>query len=348
MLAGMRSVVEQTLEPPIADHRRIWDIWFSSMILPAVAVADERGVFALLAEGPLSSRDVGARLGLPDEWAEILLGVLAVQDLVRVQDGRFHLTDTARCYFLPDSPYYSGFTLRFFATKHDGVLDRLHRALNRDSNTVTYVVREWQPGEFDPEMAARDMQTMHGLSFPAAVGLARSVDFSGVRRLLDVAGGSGGFAIALAQRYPDLRCSVAELPVVCELTMDYIERYGVADQVDTVGLNMFFETWPTGYDAIFMSCVLHDWALEQRLDLMRRSFEALPSGGQIFVHEMLVSDAADGPFGPAMFSLAMRIGTLGKQFSAPELRQALESVGFVDARVQNTHGYFSLMSARKP
>ena len=347
MLPGVRPSAEQWLEPPTADQRRVWDIWFASMVLPAVAVADERGIFTLLADGPLSSREVAARLSLTDEWAEILLGVLAVQELVRAQDGRFHLTDAARSFLLPDSPYYAGFTLRRFAER-DGVLDRLHRALNADSNTDTYLVKDWQPGELSHETALRNVRTMHGLSFAAAVGVARSADFRGVRRLLDVAGGSGGFAIALAQRYPELRCSVADLDVVCAITQTYIDKYGVADQVDTLVLNMFFQPWPTGYDAVFMSCVLHDWALEQRLELMRRSFDALPSGGRIFIHEMLVSDAADGPYGPAMFSLGMRIGTLGKQFSAPELRQALESVGFVDAVVHNTHGYFSLMSARKP
>ena len=44
----------------------------------------------------------------------------------------------------------------------------------------------------------------------------------------------------------------------------------------------------------------------------------------------------------------MRMGTAGKQFTAPELSQALEGAGFEQVDVQNTHGYFSLMSARKP
>jgi 3-hydroxy-5-methyl-1-naphthoate 3-O-methyltransferase len=169
-----------------------------------------------------------------------------------------------------------------------------------------------------------------------------------VKRLLDIAGGAGGFAIALAQHYPDLRCSVAELPIVCQLTQRYIDQYGVADRVDTVPLNMFFDPWPAGYDAMFFSCVLHDWDLEHRAELIRRSFAALPPGGRIYIHEALLSDAADGPFGPALYSLSMRIGTLGKQFTAPELRAVLEGIGFTDVTVRNTYGYFSLMTARKP
>jgi hypothetical protein len=47
-------------------------------------------------------------------------------------------------------------------------------------------------------------------------------------------------------------------------------------------------------------------------------------------------------------SLNMRIGTAGKQFTAPELQRELEAAGFSDISVQHSYGYLSLVSARKP
>jgi acetylserotonin N-methyltransferase len=354
---------DHLLEPPTADQRIIWDIYFSSHILPVVAFADELGIFTLLEAAPASLEAAAAKLNLTTEWTEVLFGALASLQLVRLQDGRFHNTDAARSYLLPTSPYYAGFTLRRFAGRN--VWERLRSAVATGGEPArtaeapaaagapsglssVYVVRDWKEGEYSLERAEEGVRTMHGLSFPAAVALARNADFSKTRRLLDVAGGSGGFAIALAQRYPHLRCTVAELPVVCQVTQRYIERYGVADRVDTLALNMFFEAWPGGYDAVFFSCALHDWDLQHRLELMRHAFDALPAGGSIHIHEMLLSDAADGPLAPALYSLSMRIGTLGKQFTAPELRVALEQVGFTDVTVQNTTQYFSLLSGRKP
>jgi 3-hydroxy-5-methyl-1-naphthoate 3-O-methyltransferase len=340
------------LEPPTADQRIIWDIYFSSLILPVVALADEMGIFALLEASPLSADEAAARLELTDEWAEILLGALASLQLVRLQDGRFRNTDAARGYLLPNSPFYAGFSLRRFAARN--VSERLTRAIrspredSEAASSTVYVVRDWKEGEFPLHRAEEGVQTMHGLSFPAAVALARNADFTATRRLLDVAGGSGGFSIALAQRYPHLHCTVAELPVVCQITQRYIDRYGVGDRVDTLALNMFFEAWPSGYDAVLLSCALHDWDLSHRSELMRRAFDALPVGGKIHIHEMLLSDTADGPLAAALYSLSMRIGTLGKQFTVPELRGALEAVGFTDVAVENTTLYFSLVSARKP
>lgn len=340
------------LEPPTADPRVIWDIYFSAYILPVVALADEKGLFALLESEPLSVQQVAARLQVTDEWAEIILGALASLQLVRLQDERFHNTDVARSFLLPDKPYYAGFTLRRFAPRN--VWERLKRAIgDADPEPAAaapsvYVVREWKQDEWPLHRAEEGARSMHGLSFAAAVAMARNADFAGVRRLLDVAGGSGGFSIALAQRYPELRCTVAELPVVCQVTSRYLAQYGVEDRVDTLALNMFFEAWPTGYDGVFFSCVLHDWDLEHRQALIRHSFEALPSGGRIFIHEMLLEDGANGPLAPALYSLSMRIGTLGKQFTLPEMRRALQDEGFTDVGVQNTTQYFSLVSAVKP
>jgi cyclopropane fatty-acyl-phospholipid synthase-like methyltransferase len=334
------------LEPPTGDHRVIWDILLSRHVLPLVVVSNERGIFTLLADRPLASSEVAARLNFTEEWAAILLGALAALDLIRLLDGRFTLTDTARCFLLPDSPYYSGVTLSRDAARSEGA-QRLRTALDDTASTsARYSVREWKEGELSPEQA--DMRSMHGRSFPAAVGMARNGDFRGVQRLLDVAGGSGGCSIALAQQHPDMHCTVADLPIVCEQTKQFIAQYGVESQVDTTPLNMFFEPWPVGYDAIFFSCVLHDWGLEQRTELIGRAFDALPAGGRVYIHELLLSDAGDGPLASALFSLNMRMGTAGRQFTVPELRQALDAAGFEQATVQNTHGYFSLMSARKP
>jgi 3-hydroxy-5-methyl-1-naphthoate 3-O-methyltransferase len=261
------------LEPPSADSRLIWDIYFSAHILPVVALADELGVFALFEATPLSVKEAATRLNVTDEWAEILLGALASLQLVRLQDGRFHNADAARSFLLPTSPYYAGFSLRRFATRN--VWERLKRAVAGpgasastaaaevpESAPSVYVVRDWKEGDYPLQRAEEGVRTMHGLSFAAAVALARNADFSRVRRLLDVAGGSGGFSIALAQRNPQLRCTVAELPVVCQVTRRYIAEYGADDRVDTLPLNMFFEPWPSGYDAIFFSCVMHDWDLD--------------------------------------------------------------------------------------
>lgn len=336
------------LETPTTDDRVIWDILLYSNVLAAVSAADEMGLFTMLAERPLSIDEAAERLKLERDWTEVLLGTLGAVKVVQVFDGRFQLTDAGRIYLLPESPYYRGYSLRFFAQGNPG--ERLKHSLTTtgDPTRGRYVVREWKPGDVTREEAERSTATMHGLSIAAAAGMARNANFDGVTRLLDVGGGSGGFSIAIAQRHPEIRCTVADLDVVCELAGEYAERFGVTDRVDTVTLNMFYEDFPAGYDAVLFSLVLHDWAKEQRDHLIGKAFEALPSGGKIYIHEVLLNDSGDGPVGPALYALMMRIGTRGKEFTAPELRRDLQAAGFGDVTVQNTFGDFSVVIGTKP
>src|SRR5437667_16209 len=101
---------------------------------------------------------------------------------------------------------------------------------------------------------------MHSRSLHLGVAAARRLaEFAGVERLLDVAGGSGCFSIALAQRHPEMRCTVMELARVAKLARGYIAEFGLEGRVDTLVANMFADPWPPGYDAVFLSNILHDW-----------------------------------------------------------------------------------------
>ncbi len=310
-------------------------------------MADELGLFSLLDEHPADLSAIATQLRLVPRSVEALLAVLAASDFLVKRMGVFHLTDVARTYLLPESKFYWLQMLRQTGTGQAAADLLMERLRTENLGPDDPISRRWERGEMTPEDARWSNRRMHSHSLPAAVGLARNGDFQGVRRLLDVAGGSGCFSIALALQHPSLRCTVADLPPVAADTRTYIARYGCADRVDTYPFNMFSDPWPAGYDAIFFSNVFHDWDAQRRADLAERSFAALPPGGRIFLHEMLLNDTSDGPLPAALFSVMM-LGTRGKQFSAPELNTLLSSAGFAQMKVTPTYAYHSLVSATRP
>jgi acetylserotonin N-methyltransferase len=317
--------------------------------LPVVLAADDLGLFEVLSKEPLDRSGLASRLSLSARSVEALMAALAAQAFVVQRQARFHLTDAARTYLVKSSPFYWVPMLRGTSTgRGQQGAEALMEVLRTDHLEFdARISRRWERGEMTPEEARGSNERMHSHSWPAALGLARNCDFSGVSRLLDVAGGSGCYAIALALRNPQLRCTVAELPVVAADARTYITRFGCADRVDTHPFNMFEDAWPAGYDAIFFSNVFHDWDPRRRDDLTKRSFAALPSGGRVYLHEMLLNDTHDGPLHSALFSVMM-LGTRGKQFSAVELAARLEEAGFANPTVTHSYGYYSLVSATKP
>ncbi len=139
-----------------------------------------------------------------------------------------------------------------------------------------------------------------------------------------------------------------DLPAVCEVAGRYIAEGEVRDRVTTVPVDMFRETWPTGHDGVFLSNIFHDWNVTTNTKLARAAFNALPSGGKIFLHEMLMDEATGGPLTTAAFSMLMLLGTQGKQYAFRELAEMLKEAGFADIAAHKTYGYYSIVSGVKP
>ena len=63
---------------------------------------------------------------------------------------------------------------------------------------------------------------------------------------------------------------------------------------------------------------------------------------------MPLAETRDGPLTVACFSVAMLLYEKGKQYTLSELEEMLAAAGFVDFESAESHGYYHLISARKP
>ncbi|HAX77722.1 MAG TPA: ubiquinone/menaquinone biosynthesis protein [Cyanobacteria bacterium UBA11162] len=334
-------------EIPTCDDRLLWDTWLSMFHFPTLTVADELGLFSLLDQAPAKAEDIGKKLSLGARATEALLGVMTSLGYLVQLNGKFHLTEVSRNFLLPHSPYYWGGILHFIRNNplsHSALLE----AFRKDKATIYQDKDIWKAHEVDEEQARVFTRHMHSQTVAPAIGAAWRGDFEGVKRLLDVGGGSGAFCFPLTQRYPEMRCTILELPVVCKIAEEYISKAGLQDQIDTYSADFFQEPWPSGYDAVLFSNIFHDWSRERCIHLARRSFEILPSGGRIYLHEILLADTKDNPLVATSFSMCLFWITEGKQFTAGELTQILTECGFEDVSIAPTYGYYSLLCARKP
>jgi acetylserotonin N-methyltransferase len=205
----------------------------------------------------------------------------------------------------------------------------------------------WAAGTVSIDQARQIAARMHAHSLTPAIGVASNYDFNDIRRLLDVGGGSGCFMIAAAQAHSHVHCTIMDLPAMCEVAHGYITAGEAADRVDTVAVDMFRQPWPKGYDALFFSNVWHDWNFQTCKWLASRAFEALPRGGRIMLHEMLLDDDGAGPPAAASFSVLMLLATQGQHFTFEELKGILENAGFTGVDNRQTHLYYSVTTGYK-
>lgn len=336
--------------PPTPDDTAIWDLWQAQFRLPVAAVADQVGTFKALSEAALTTAELAAQLELDARALSIHLAALASSGLIEKRLGKWSATHTARTWLHPDAEGYWGMFIQRMsdAIPLKGLLLETLKTGNRPQERED-ALPEWEKGSMTPEAAQRVAAFMHAHSQAPARGAAAQGVFGTLKSLMDVGCGSGVYGIEIAKAYSGLNVTLMDLKEMCVAADEYIAASTVSGRVSTAPVDMFNEAWPTEHDGHFFSNVFHDWSDETNRVIAKKSFDALPSGGQIFLNEILMDDDGTGPWPAAAFSLLMLSGTLGKQYSLPEFRDILESAGFTNIQASRTGGgYFSLVSAVKP
>jgi acetylserotonin N-methyltransferase len=220
------------------------------------------------------------------------------------------------------------------------------------------IISAWENGTVDVKEAAKFSDLMHSISLDAAIYLAKHVKLKeefNVTSILDVGGGSGCYSFSFSENQPGIKSIVLDLPEVCEVAKNYIAKsQAPPSSVLTYSSDMFRQAFPSyndpiyGYQAIFFSNILHDWIESDKCEyLVRKSFEALPPGGFILIHEALLNDDGSGPLLVALYSFDMAILSKGRQFRFKQLKGILEHCGFVDVNLRKVYGINSLIFGRK-
>ncbi len=328
------------------DQQRVYDAYIAGRQSAALAVAVRIGLFDLLAPGTLAEADLAPRLGLPVRPLGLLLRALVAMGFVRREGGSLALSSDAAAFLVRGRP---GSLAELVDLEVEQFLSPslLLEALRSDGPSVYGAGDPWQRHAADSTQAEVFTRAMHSISEAPGKALAGAVELGGVRRLLDVAGGSGAISIELARAWPELRALVFDLDTVCEVAREYIEAAALGSRVETLAGDMFGDPFPSGFDAVLFSQILHDWRPETGAELLCKAADALPQGGLVMLHEKLVNEDGSGPLSNALVHLDMLVWTEGQQYDGSTLTRMLESAGFGEVEVRPTDGYWSVVLGRK-
>ena len=336
-----------TLKPAL-DERPLWDLIGGVLTYKALAVAHHLKLFPLLARtAPRTTAEICDALKLERRPASALLALCVAGGLLRSHEGCYELTPLSQTYLLESSPHYFGAFIDMLSA-NDQVFSfaSVKQAVLTNQPQVYGGDELFKSNEAQAALARAFTHGMHGHSAGAAYAWPDVIDLSDCRVLLDVGGGSGIHAIGAALRWPHLQAVIYDLPPVCEVATEYIARAGLQERVKTRAGDLWSDPFPPA-DAHFYADIYHDWPPEKGRFLTKKSFESLPVGGRIIIHEMLYNEEKSGPLMAAAYSLAMLLWVEGQQYSDRELAALLAEAGFTEIEVKPSFGYWSLVTGRK-
>jgi ubiquinone/menaquinone biosynthesis C-methylase UbiE len=157
----------------------------------------------------------------------------------------------------------------------------------------------------DPDEAARFSHSQHVGSLGPAHLLARKIDLASAQAMLDVAGGSGAFTIALCRKHQNLCATILDFPSVIEVARHYVDEAGLQDRVGYIEGDALKVAWSVGQDVVLLSYLLSAVGKADIEALVHRAHASLKPGGTLIVHDFMVDDDLTGPASAALWMLVL-------------------------------------------
>lgn len=339
-----------TSPKPLENAEQISDIAFAFMGSKALFSALHVGLFTALADGTSSVEEVAGATGLDRHRATTLLTALTSLGLVeQAGEGRYRNSPAAESFLVQGRKYDFGDYLRFQIDKQMyPFLTQLEGALTGDLEPDQ--VKSYAEWFSDPEEARLYSESQHSGSLGPGRSLARLVDLSAARSLLDVGGGTGAFSISLCRSYPDLRSTVLDFPNVVEVGREFVEEADLGDRIGFMAGNALKSDWPAEQDAVLMSYLFSGVPGEAIAPLVRRAFDTLVPGGRYVVHDFMVDDTRSGPRLAALWQLQhVAFNPRARSITSGWISTLMEEAGFADVEVgEMIPGMTMYVHGRKP
>ncbi|MFX0114748.1 MAG: methyltransferase [Candidatus Hodarchaeota archaeon] len=140
----------------------------------------------------------------------------------------------------------------------------------------------------NPERAQRFTRMLFEIHRPLADELANSLDLKGVKRLMDLGGGSGVQSFALLQRYPHLTSIVVDIQNVCVAGRKIAAELSLEERISFYPADFLQDELPKGFDLVLECDVgIYNEAL------FRKIRTSLNPGGRFIIVDELVQGQND-------------------------------------------------------
>lgn len=336
-------------ERTVADHptpAHIMQIGMGFMAAKTLLSAVEMGLFTELAQHPENLEAVQSRLGLHPRAARDFLDTLVALGLLERNDGIYSNTRDTGVFLDKRKPSYIG-----------GILEMANLRLYGYWSHLTEAARTGQPQNevrgggqplfetlyADPARLKGFLKAMTGISHGSALAIAEKFPFKNYKTVCDVGTAQGDTAAQIALAHPHLNVFGFDLPEVGPIFEEYVAQLGLKGRL-TFSPGSFFDHPLPKVDVIVMGHILHDWDLDKKKMIMRKAYDALPSGGAYVVYEAIIDDdRRKNAFGLIM-SLNMLIETYGGfDYTGADCQSWMREIGFKETRVEHLVGPDSMV-----
>lgn len=303
--------------------------------------AFEMKIFTLIDKHMIPSEEIAKKIGADVRATDRLMNALCAMGLLKKVHGKFYNSDLASKYLVEGKPDFMG---NLYHTNHLwGNWSYLTDSVIRGSSAIGDEDKSEKDNWVEAFIGA-----MHYRGVNQGKIVAMMIDLSGVKKMLDVGGGSAAFSMEFVKKNPAINAVVLDLPTVIPLTKRYVENAGLINNFNFIEGNYLTTEFGNNYDLIFLSAIIHINNYDQNKMLIKKCVDALNKNGSIVISDFIMDEDRTKPYHGALFSLNMLVGTVnGDTYTEKEIKEWFESAGLSNVVRKNTSFGSDLMIAVK-
>jgi hypothetical protein len=304
-------------------------------------------VFDALDGGPKTVAETAAATGASERGLRILMNGLVGLNFLTKMDGHYAVTPESSTFLVTTKPSFFG-----------GILKHTSKQLIPKWLEINEVVATGKPAQAvnqegdGSEFFQKFVVDILPMSYMSAQSLARELGLADAKapvKVLDLAAGSGVWGIAQAQASSQVTVTAVDWIGVLPATKATVARFGLSDRYKFVSGDLATADFGSGHNLATLGHILHSEGSARSKALLKRTFDALASGGTIAIAELLVNADRTGPPMSLFFAANMLVNTDdGDTFSFEEISSWLTEVGFTNPRTVESGGPSPLVLATKP
>ncbi len=335
-------------------------IAFGPVIFQVARVLRNRGILQLLQENQaegLSLAQLTSATKLPAYGVRVLLESALGIGLVTVNEGFYRITKTGAFInndpltrvnmdFIHDVNYKGLFALdesietgKPAGLREFGSWDTIYEGL---SSLPAQVQKSWFA--FD--------HFFSDIAFPLT--LPKVYKDKAVKKLLDIGGNTGKWAMASVRHDPEVHVTIMDLPGQLNVAREKVQQAGLEDRIGFHPVNILDEqeAFPKGFDVIWMSQFLDCFSEAEIVSILKRCHSALDDDKYILILEAFWDDQR---FETAAFCLqqtsiyftALANGN-SQMYDSRVFIPCIEAAGFVvEERIDHIGLSHTLLKCRK-
>ncbi len=299
-------------------------------------------VFTQLNNGPMTTQEIADEIEVPLRQLGPLLYALVESGLLLVENDRFSNTGEAARFLVKGSPGYVGEIPQTWSRRWAGLV-KLANSIKSDSPQARVEFSTMSPEELENSYSGS-----YAAARAAGNGLVERYDFSAYRRLVDVAGGSGGVAIGITDSCPNIQATVVDLPSTIIQTRKFLDAAGASDRVGVHAANVVEGPFPGSYDVAVLSNFIQVLSADHARSALRHVNQSLEPGGTLFILGTILDDSRLAPSHAVKSNLNfLNVYDEGRAYTEGEYRAWLEEAGFVVLERVVVPNGTSIIKARK-